>query len=239
MTPAEQRSWDEKMSVMNALGIPTQARIELGRSGLDADVIRRVGHEAVRQGVDQAELLKRLRAAVPRESGQDGAEVPGGQPDNAATSGAVTGGVNGAKPATDSSNKRSGAKRRKTQSRTVEKDSESMARVQVKTKRGSDATEEPRLRITREKTVTKSKRSDHDRSAVSPVLINAETAASLCCVSRSQWFVMKRAGRTPAWIMMGRKPVWRIAELLDWINAGCPPKDRWKWRGKPSGLVQA
>jgi predicted DNA-binding transcriptional regulator AlpA len=62
---------------------------------------------------------------------------------------------------------------------------------------------------------------------VSPLLLDARAAARLCGVSRSHFLAMHSAGRVPMPIRLGRRTLWRGAELATWIEAGCPSRDRW------------
>ena len=60
-----------------------------------------------------------------------------------------------------------------------------------------------------------------------PLLVDARTAAKLCGVSRATWWSMHSQGRVPLPVRIGRRTLWRTAELSDWTAAGCPPRDRW------------
>ena len=71
-----------------------------------------------------------------------------------------------------------------------------------------------------------------DRPA--PLLVDAAEAARLCSISRASWFAWTAAGLTPAPIRLGLQTgrragrvLWRRAELVRWIDAGCPPRERW------------
>lgn len=62
---------------------------------------------------------------------------------------------------------------------------------------------------------------------VAPLLVDARAAARLCGVSRSNWWALHAAGRTPLPIRLNRRTLWRHAELEAWCAAGCPARDRW------------
>jgi len=62
---------------------------------------------------------------------------------------------------------------------------------------------------------------------VAPLLVDASTAASLCGVSRAGWWALHSSGRCPLPVRLGRRTLWRAAELSDWTAAGCPARDRW------------
>lgn len=59
-------------------------------------------------------------------------------------------------------------------------------------------------------------------------LLSAEQAAGLCGLSRSGWYKLCSAGRTPAPVRLGRRTLWRTAELRAWIAAGCPTRHKWE-----------
>ena len=60
--------------------------------------------------------------------------------------------------------------------------------------------------------------------------VNDREAASLMGISRAHWHVLVRDGRAPAPVKMARSSRWRRLELIAWLNAGCPPRHRWKWK---------
>lgn len=78
-------------------------------------------------------------------------------------------------------------------------------------------------------------RSDPQRfdSPVKPVVlqtlgVEAVEAARLCGVSRSTWYSLRKAGRVPKPVRLGRRVLWRVEELREWVAAGCPPLSRWE-----------
>ncbi len=60
-----------------------------------------------------------------------------------------------------------------------------------------------------------------------PLLLGAKAAAKLCGVSARTWWALHSAGKTPLPVRLGRRTLWRAAELADWCKAGCPSRDRW------------
>jgi len=64
-----------------------------------------------------------------------------------------------------------------------------------------------------------------------PLLIDAQAAADLCGLSRSGWWGLHASGRVPLPVRLGKRTLWRRAELADWTAAGCPPRTRWQWEG--------
>lgn len=68
-----------------------------------------------------------------------------------------------------------------------------------------------------------------------PLLLDAAKASHLCGVSRSAWWSLNSAGRVPRCIHLGRRALWSRRELVAWIDAGCPPREKWEAirRAKP------
>ncbi len=65
-----------------------------------------------------------------------------------------------------------------------------------------------------------------------PTTIDAEAlaapeAAKLCGVSRSTWLKLQASGRVPRPVRLGRCVRWLRSELLAWLAAGCPSRERW------------
>jgi predicted DNA-binding transcriptional regulator AlpA len=67
-------------------------------------------------------------------------------------------------------------------------------------------------------------------------LLRAFELSRLLNCSRSQLHELDRAGYVPSPILFGESRVWRVAEIRDWITAGCPERSDWKWR--PSVAVK-
>jgi predicted DNA-binding transcriptional regulator AlpA len=65
-------------------------------------------------------------------------------------------------------------------------------------------------------------------AAPAPLLVDARDAAALCGVSRAHWLALNSSGRVPMPVRLGRRVLWRTAELSAWIEAGCPARDRWQ-----------
>jgi predicted DNA-binding transcriptional regulator AlpA len=59
------------------------------------------------------------------------------------------------------------------------------------------------------------------------LLLDARRAATLCGVSRGHWLSLTAQGLTPDPVRLGRRVLWRRAELESWVQAGCPPRCRW------------
>jgi predicted DNA-binding transcriptional regulator AlpA len=63
-----------------------------------------------------------------------------------------------------------------------------------------------------------------------PLLVPDTVAAALAGVSRSHWWRLHAAGKTPAAVKLGRKVLWNRAELVAWIDAACPSRVEWEAR---------
>jgi predicted DNA-binding transcriptional regulator AlpA len=66
-----------------------------------------------------------------------------------------------------------------------------------------------------------------------PLLLDARAAARLCGVSRAHFLALSTAGKVPLPVRLGRRTLWRGAELAAWIEAGCPARDRWHTMTRP------
>jgi predicted DNA-binding transcriptional regulator AlpA len=53
-------------------------------------------------------------------------------------------------------------------------------------------------------------------------------AAAMAGVSRSHWWRLHAAAKTPAAVKLGRKVLWNRAELQSWIQARCPDRRTWE-----------
>src|SRR5262249_54201262 len=55
-----------------------------------------------------------------------------------------------------------------------------------------------------------------------PELLAAPEAARLCGVSEATWWRLHAAARVPAPVRLGRRTLWRLRELREFIASGCP-----------------
>ncbi len=62
---------------------------------------------------------------------------------------------------------------------------------------------------------------------LAPLLCNARQAAALCGVSKATWHRMVSAGRTPASVRLSGCVRWRVSELREWTEIGCPGREEW------------
>jgi excisionase family DNA binding protein len=61
-----------------------------------------------------------------------------------------------------------------------------------------------------------------------PLLLNASQAADLLSLSRSTFYsLLSRGAIGPRPVRLGRSVRWPAEELRQWVEAGCPPRDKW------------
>lgn len=60
-----------------------------------------------------------------------------------------------------------------------------------------------------------------------PLLIADTEAARLAGLGRSTWHRLRAAGKVPPPVKLGRSCRWRRAEIVAWIEAGCPDAKIW------------
>jgi excisionase family DNA binding protein len=68
-------------------------------------------------------------------------------------------------------------------------------------------------------------------TAVDPVLaplLGAREAATLCGLGLSTWWRHLSAGKIPAPVRIGGSVRWRREELYAWMEASCPPREKWE-----------
>lgn len=59
-------------------------------------------------------------------------------------------------------------------------------------------------------------------------LVDVVEAAAMCRMSRTMFYKLHSSGRTPRPVKLGTLTRWNRRELLDWIEAGCPPRAKWE-----------
>lgn len=57
---------------------------------------------------------------------------------------------------------------------------------------------------------------------VAPKLINAEELAQLMQISERTLWRLLSGGKVPKPVRIGRSTRWRLAEVTEWIERGCP-----------------
>ncbi len=75
-------------------------------------------------------------------------------------------------------------------------------------------------------TTKKLRKTDHDKR----ILYNTREAAVVCCVSQRTWRIWHLMGFVPTPIKIGRSLFWRVDEIKQWIDEGCPIRDEWIYR---------
>lgn len=65
------------------------------------------------------------------------------------------------------------------------------------------------------------------RNKAEAALLDAHAAAAMCGIARTLWLALHNSGRIPLPVRLGRRVLWRKAELSAWIEAGCPPQSAW------------
>ncbi len=58
--------------------------------------------------------------------------------------------------------------------------------------------------------------------------LDSKQAAALLGVARSTFLSQHSAGKTPKPVRIGRRTLWIADELRAWLDAGCPPRERWE-----------
>ena len=74
---------------------------------------------------------------------------------------------------------------------------------------------------------------DTDRLTTERVLpdtltLASKDAAGLLGISRAHFWKLNGLGKLPAPVRLGRVVRWRRDELIRWLNAGCPCRERWE-----------
>jgi len=67
------------------------------------------------------------------------------------------------------------------------------------------------------------------QQSVKLLLASAEHVAAMLAVSVRLIRQMDASGRLgPMPILLGRRKLWSVAELAQWVRAGCPPRQQWQ-----------
>jgi predicted DNA-binding transcriptional regulator AlpA len=68
-----------------------------------------------------------------------------------------------------------------------------------------------------------------------PLQVPAPEAARLSGVSEATWYRLVAAKKVPAPVRLGGRVFWRVAELREWVAAGCPDRRTWEARKGAAG----
>lgn len=63
-----------------------------------------------------------------------------------------------------------------------------------------------------------------------PRLVPASWLAKYLGVSRATLFRLRAAGRMPKPVKVGGIVRWRVEDVREWVDAGCPPLNEWDAR---------
>ena len=82
------------------------------------------------------------------------------------------------------------------------------------------------------------KTSATDAARTDGLLIDIKGVAMMLGRSPRSVYRDDTAGRMPKPIKLGGSKKWRAAELLEWIEAGCPDRRKWEASRKSFGLAK-
>ena len=72
-------------------------------------------------------------------------------------------------------------------------------------------------------------RATTDQPAVEPILLDVKGVASLLGLGKNTVIRHNDTGQLgPMSIKLGRRRLWRKDEILQWVEADCPPRKRWQ-----------
>jgi len=60
------------------------------------------------------------------------------------------------------------------------------------------------------------------------ILISAKETAKRLSISLGFFYSLHNAGKVPLPRKLGRRTLWSVQELKDWIDAGCPTRVKWQ-----------
>jgi len=66
------------------------------------------------------------------------------------------------------------------------------------------------------------------------LLRDVEVAKILGCHKSSVWSLYN-SGRLPRPLRLGGMTRWRLAEINQWVMAGCPSREKWNWTDEKGG----
>jgi predicted DNA-binding transcriptional regulator AlpA len=70
------------------------------------------------------------------------------------------------------------------------------------------------------------------------LLIDADGLARMLDCSPTSVRRYDKAGRIPRPVPLGGAKKWRLAEIVAWVNAGCPKRRDWDVMRKPARLAK-
>src|SRR5262249_2571520 len=60
------------------------------------------------------------------------------------------------------------------------------------------------------------------------LLVPADVAGPRCGRSAASWWRDLAANRIPSPVKIGGRPLWRVQELREWVEAACPDRRTWE-----------
>lgn len=70
---------------------------------------------------------------------------------------------------------------------------------------------------------------------IHPLLVGAVAAAKASDVCERTWRSMDAQGLVPEAVRLGRRRLWSVEDLRDWVRLGCPSRERFKLLRSPGG----
>lgn len=68
----------------------------------------------------------------------------------------------------------------------------------------------------------------NDKHPPQILLLSARLAAESLGISRASFYSLHSAGKVPLPRRLGKRVLWSVEELKDWIAAGCPCREKWE-----------
>lgn len=68
----------------------------------------------------------------------------------------------------------------------------------------------------------------NDKDKMAPLLVNISQVAKLLGVAVRTARRMDVSGKLPVPVRPGKSKRWRLAELHQWVDKGCPGRTRWE-----------
>ncbi len=65
---------------------------------------------------------------------------------------------------------------------------------------------------------------------ITPILLDAQTAAQVCGVGLTLWKELNSTGRCPQSVKLNSKTLWAVRHLELWAVNGCPSRDSVEWQ---------
>lgn len=63
--------------------------------------------------------------------------------------------------------------------------------------------------------------------------VGAQETAAMIGIGEATLWRLNSQGRIPAPVRLGRRTLWRVREIEDWLAAGCPARGAWRWPPEP------